>query len=516
MPSIALVGRPNVGKSRLFNALVGRRLAIVHDQPGVTRDVKTAETREGYVIMDTGGLGLDRLVTAGRAMKRGEKPPATTDKRGQHRPADHAELVSAVEEQVSFAIQVADAVLFVVDGKEGPAALDEALADELRETGKPVALVVNKLDAPEQDHKADEFLYFGIEPTFSISAEHLRGIKDVRSWIADTLGPVEKEAEDVDSTDRRVTIAFAGRPNVGKSLLMNRLLRNDRLVVSEIPGTTRDTVEMDLDYTAKGGESWRFRLVDTAGLRRKTKMSSPVEVFSALRSEDALQRADVVLHVVDARDGITTMDKNLAGVFSEAGRASIVVVNKWDIAREAFADEGLPGYASIDEFRKAFVRATREEVFFLPDSPMVFVSAKTNYAIERMLKLAREVDARQRQKLPTGPLNRKMQELLAKAPPRRVRGRPFKVYYVTQTGTQPYRLRCFCNQPAKLDESYRRYLQKGVIDAFDLQGCPIRFDFVGKEKPEKFKKLDERLQRPAARARTKKNARKLARKRLRK
>lgn len=506
MPSIALVGRPNVGKSRLFNALAGRRLAIVHDQPGVTRDVKTAETPEGYVIMDTGGLGLDRVVSTGRASRRGERAPAVTDKRGHHMAADHAELVGAVEEQVSFAVAAADAVVLVVDGAAGLSVLDETLADELRPTGKPVALVVNKLDVPAHDGRADDFLELGMEPMFGVSAEHGRGLDELRRWFVDTLGEVTREVVD-ESEERRVRIAFGGRPNVGKSSLINRLLRDNRVVVSEIPGTTRDTVEFDLDYTAKGGEAWWFRLVDTAGLRRKAKMASPVEVFSAVRSEEALKSADVVLHVVDARDGVTTMDQNLAGQFATSGRASVLVVNKWDVAREVFAEEGLPGYENLEEFRKHFVRAAREEIFFLPESPMVFVSAKTNYALERMLKLARDIDARQDQKLPTGPLNRLMQELLAKSSPRRVQGKPLKIYYVTHTGNRPYRIRCFCNQPTKLEESYRRYLQKGVIEAFGLQGCPVWFDFVGKEKPEKFRRLDEQRKRPAAKALARKKRR---------
>lgn len=476
--SVALVGRPNVGKSRLFNALAGRRIAIVHDRPGVTRDVNTAEVDDDFLLLDTGGIGLVAE-------------------------ASEAVITEAVETQVDLAIRAAGVIALVLDAREGLTALDEEVAATLRRQGKPVILVANKIDDSVLEELADPFASLGLGDPVAVSAEHGRGLSDLHARIEQALGPkppslTDETTEEAAAKKRRVKLAFVGRPNVGKSSLGNALLKSERLVVSDIPGTTRDAVGLDLDYEAPNGEVWPFRLVDTAGLRRRGRVRDAVEYFSTLRSRDAMAEADVVFHVLDAREGVTTQDKGLAGDIREAGRPSIVVVNKWDHALDLWKEgEGLKGYETLEDFRKHFEKALRHEIFFLPDSPILFTSATQGFRVEELLKAARKLDAGLDVKLPTGRLNAVLHDLLERNKPRYMKGKPFKIFYATQVGTRPLRLRCFCNRKAKLDEPYRRYLEKGIIEAFDLQGCPLFFEFVGKEK--RFSGQPKKRGRPAPR-----------------
>ena len=266
--TVALVGRPNVGKSRLFNRLCGKRMSIVHDMPGVTRDLISTEVRDDYVLLDTGGIGMEIEMTSKK-------------------------ISVAAEEQVEFAIQAASVILFVVDVREGITNLDEIVAQKLRRYGKHVLLVTNKVDLEENEDLADEFIRLGLGEPFCVSAEHGRGITDLEAAIDEKLGP-KPEGSEVDKTDR-IRISLLGRPNVGKSSIGNRLLKSTRLIVSDVPGTTRDSVELDLDYQHKDGELLKFRLADTAGLRMKRKVDSPVEYFSTVRTQAALERSDVVV-----------------------------------------------------------------------------------------------------------------------------------------------------------------------------------------------------------------------------
>lgn len=454
--TVALVGRPNVGKSRLFNRLTGRRVAIVHDQPGVTRDVNAFEMREGYTLLDTGGIGLVAEASV-------------------------AAIVQAAEAQVFVALEAARLICLLVDGREGLAPMDAELAARLRDSGKPVLLVVNKIDAPEMEGRADEFAQLGLGEGMRISAEHGRGVDALRHKILDTLGPLPPRDRKEDGGERRLRLAFVGRPNVGKSSLCNRLVASDRLVVSEVPGTTRDAVELNLDFAAKDGERWPFRLIDTAGMRRAGKVKTSVDYFSGVRTRRAIEWADVVFLVIDAREGVSRMDKALCGEIVEAGKCVAVLVNKWDLALETFERDPLPGYESEGDFRKKFAEAATRELFFLPDSPVLFVSAKTGFSVERVLAAARVIDGCAGQTLQTGHLNRLVQSLLKRREPRLVGKRRFKVYYAVQTGTRPVRVRLYCNQSAKLDDNYKRYLQHGFMREFNLQGCPLRFDLVGKE-----------------------------------
>ena len=455
--TVAIVGRPNVGKSRLFNRLARRRISIVHDQPGVTRDIIAAEVQEGgYTLLDTGGLGLQDANTP-------------------------TKLIHAAEEQVAFAIQTAGLILYIVDAKEGLTGLDERVTLMLRRSRKPIILVVNKADHGAEKVKSPEDLYglgFG-EPIF-VSAEHGNGEADLRNAILDKLGP-EQTLEQTEY-DGRLTISFIGRPNVGKSSLSNRLLKSERLIVSDIPGTTRDSVEIVFDYLARDGRSWPFRLIDTAGIRAATKLSTSVEYFSRVRSLDAIRQSDVVFMVLDAMDGVTQQDKAIAGEIIEAARPIVIVVNKWDLVYAAIRKGALKQYRNERDFREKFEKALFDRLFFTPGAPVMFVSALTGHDIERMLKSARSLNERLERKIPTARLNQTIIDLCERTPPPSVGGQRFRVYYATQTGNRPFRIKVFCNREEKLTESYRRYLEAGLVKEFKLDGCPIHFDLVGKKK----------------------------------
>ena len=453
--SVAIVGRPNVGKSRLFNRLAGKRISIVHDRPGVTRDVVVADSPEGYVLMDTGGIGMQ---------------PAMTP----------VEIQQATEEQADFAIRAASLLLFVVDGREGLLPLDETLSAKFRKMGKKPVLVVNKMDEPEKGYSFPEFAKLGFDFMVGISAEHGHGIGELIESIADQLPPITEFPGH--SENQRTKIAFVGRPNVGKSSLCNRLLKMERLIVSDVPGTTRETVELDLDYkTDEKEETWCFRLFDTAGLKRTKKIDSSLDYFSAVRTKHTINEVDVVFLVLDAREGVTKQEKILANHVLESGRALSVIVNKWDLALESFRKDPLPGYENENDFRKSYVKSIRKELFFLPDSPISFVSAQTGYAIEDFLRVARDLDARMEKSISTSALNKLIGEMWEHRPPAKVGGKRFKVFYAVQVENRPFRVKLFCNREEKLNDQYKRYLEKGIQERFGLSGCPLKFSLAGKE-----------------------------------
>jgi len=453
--SVAIVGRPNVGKSRLFNRLVGRRVSIVHDRPGVTRDVVVADSPEGYVLMDTGGIGMQPEMTS-------------------------VEIQNATEEQADFAIRAATLLLFVVDGREGLIPLDETLATKFRKMGKEPILVVNKMDEPERGYSSSEFAKLGFKEMVGVSAEHGHGVGNLIESIAERLPPVSV----IPSGDQshRTKIAFIGRPNVGKSSLCNRLLNMERLIVSDVPGTTRETVELDLDYQIDGQEKpWCFRLFDTAGLKRKNRVDSSLDYFSAVRTKHAIEAVDVVFLVLDAREGVTKQDKILAGHVLDQGKSLSILVNKWDLALESFRKDPLPGYEDEKEFRKSYIKSVRKELFFIPDSPISFVSAQTGYAVQDFLQVARDLNARMDKTISTSALNKLIGEMWEHRPPAKVGGKRFKVFYAVQVETRPFRIKLFCNREEKLNDQYRRYLEKGIQQRFGLAGCPLKFSLAGKE-----------------------------------
>ena len=453
--SVAIVGRPNVGKSRLFNRLAGRRISIVHDRPGVTRDVVVADSPQGYTLMDTGGIGMLPEMTP-------------------------TEIQQATEDQADFAIRAADLLLFVVDGREGLIPLDETLAIKFRKMGKKPVLVVNKLDEAEKNYSISEFARLGFEQTVGISAEHGHGMDNLLSTIAGRLpSPPAPADEDVES---RTKIAFIGRPNVGKSSLCNRLLNMDRLIVSDVPGTTRETVELDLDYQVEDQDDiWRFRLFDTAGLKRKKRIDSSLDYFSAVRTKHAVESVDIVFLVLDAREGVTKQDKVMAHHVLSEGRALSILVNKWDLALESFRKDPLPGYEDEKDFRKSYLKSLRKEFFFLPDSPVSFVSAKTGYSIKDFLQVAQDLDSRMDQTLSTSALNKLIGDMWEHRPPAKIKGKRFKVFYAVQVENRPFRIKLFCNREERLNDQYRRYLEKGIQQKFGLSGCPLKFSLAGKE-----------------------------------
>ncbi len=456
--TVAIVGRPNVGKSRLFNRLARKRISIVHDQPGVTRDVIAAEITEGnYTLLDTGGIGY-----------KGEDTPAA--------------LTAASEEQVSFAINTASLILFVIDGLEGLTSLDEKIAARLRRSGKAVRLVINKADFDDEKLQLEDAYRLGLGEPLRVSAEHGRGEAELRDAIIEALGPMD-EGESIRDPAQALSVCFIGRPNVGKSSLSNRLLNSDRLIVSDVPGTTRDSVELAFEFKGRDGEMHPFRLIDTAGIKAATKLASPVEYFSRLRSLDAIKQTDVVFLVLDSLDGVTQQDKAIAGEAIKEHKPIVIVVNKWDLVKEAFKSQGgFAPYKSERDYREKYEHALFERLYFTPGAPVIFVSAVSGYEVDRMLNSAVKLNRQLDTKLSTAKLNKIIGYLSEKTPPPSVGGKRFRVYYATQTGTRPFRIKLFCNREEKLTEQYRRYLEAGLVKEFGLNGCPIYFDLVGKEK----------------------------------
>src|SRR4051812_37504488 len=381
---VAIVGRPNVGKSRLFNRLARKRISIVHDQPGVTRDVISAQIAEGsYTLLDTGGIGYKGIDTP-------------------------AALTKASEVQVDFAIATASLILFVVDGLSGLSSLDEKIAVMLRKSKKAVRLVVNKADFDDDKVALDEAYRLGLGEPLRVSAEHGRGETELREAIIAALGPppAEDPAKGPKTAADPLCICFIGRPNVGKSSLSNRLLQSDRLIVSEVPGTTRDAIELPFTFRGRDGNEYPFRLIDTAGIKAATKLASPVEYFSRLRSLDAIKNTDVVFLVLDAMDGVTQQDKAIAGEAIKEGKPIVIVVNKWDLVQQAFREQGgFKPYKSERDYREKYEHALFERLFFTPGSPVIFVSAMSGFEIDRMLNAAVKLNRTLDKKLPTAKLN---------------------------------------------------------------------------------------------------------------
>lgn len=495
---VAIVGRPNVGKSRLFNRLTRSRISIVHDQPGVTRDVVSAFVKDGaYTLLDTGGLGL----------KGGDSP---------------AELTKASEKQVDFAIEAADLILFVVDGREGFTALDTQIANRLRRGKKNVVLVVNKADFGDDKIDLGEAFRLGLGDPVRVSAEHGNGEAELRAAIVEKIGPDPDAVSPVSPADATVDaasgelpdtdpdgnplpaalpghrdpsiplcVSFIGRPNVGKSSLSNRLLGSDRLIVSPISGTTRDAVEVPFTFKGRNGKEYLFRLIDTAGIKAQTKLASPVEYFSRLRSIDAIGKCDVVFLVLDAVDGVTAQDKAIAGEAIKERKPVIIVINKWDVVKDAFRkgldpdcapDEAIHDFKTEREYRAKYERAIRDRLFFTPGAPILFVSAMSGYEVDRMLNAAVQLNRALEKKIPTAKLNAVIGDLAERVPAPAIGGKRFRVYYAVQTGVRPFRIKLFCNREDKLSEQYRRYLEAGMVKEFGIDGCPVYFDLVGKPK----------------------------------
>jgi GTP-binding protein len=446
MRRIAIVGRPNVGKSSLFNRFMRRRVAIVHDQPGVTRDRLAGICREGpfpFEVIDTGGIG----------------------------DAPDPDFAAATQTAAQAAIASADLLLFVVDGRAGVTLLDQELAGMLRAGGKPILLVVNKIDMEQHESAVAEFDELGFGDVISISAAHGRGTGALFDQVVSRLGGMDSadEAEEPDAP----RLAIAGRPNVGKSSLLNRLLGEERSIVSDIAGTTRDALDVRCDL---GGTP--YILVDTAGLRHRSRPDTSVEVFSAMRSEEAIRRADLGMLVIDAQSGVTSQDKRIAGMIQQSRKPCIILLNKWDLVRK---EDG--GRASQGEQAEVI----RGDLFFLDYAPVICLSAKTGQHLGRLFTALKQVRRASETRIPTGELNRFLRDLLEVHPPPSKSGKRFKLLYATQVvpeNPRPFQVPeflLFVNDESLITDPYREYLFNRIRERWSFEGLPIQLRLKGRE-----------------------------------
>jgi len=438
---IAIVGRPNVGKSALFNRIVGRRIAIVHDQPGITRDRISSVSHKGsqpFTVWDTGGIGG----------------------------AGETELIRHVRQAVDAAVEQSDVLLFLVDAQQGLSPIDQELARLLRRSRKPVALVVNKIDDPKHENLATDFDSLGFGASVSISAAHGRGIIDLIETIEQLLPAKADHSPVISQNSPAIAIAIVGRPNVGKSSIINAITRTERAIVSELPGTTRDAV--DISYRNNGDE---FVFIDTAGIRRRGKHSSSVEVFSVMRSEKSIRRANLCILAVDVTSGVTAQDKKIAGLIQEARKPAIVLVNKFDLLKNRGSSRRL-----IEEVTED----VRQRLFFLDYAPVLVTSALTGAHVDKVFRLIHKVERAASQRIGTGKLNRLLRAAFDANPPPMVSGRRLKLLYATQPADSkeigaiyPPEFVLFVNDPKLLGQTYRRYLEAQIRAECPYPGLPI-------------------------------------------
>ncbi|NUN15111.1 MAG: ribosome biogenesis GTPase Der [Myxococcales bacterium] len=427
---VAIVGRPNVGKSTLFNRLVGSRKAIVDDYPGVTRDRNYADADVlGHVVslIDTGGF-----------------EPSVSD-----------EMFSLMRQQATLAIQEADAILFVVDAREGVMPADHEIMAILRETDKPVLVLANKVEGRAVESASLEAYELGTSQVFPISAEHGVGVYDVLEALANVLPQIDEISNE--NSDGRIKIAVIGRPNVGKSSIVNRLLGEERMLASDIAGTTRDSIDSTLDV---GDE--RYLLIDTAGMRRKRSISMRIEQYSVVQAIKSLEQCDVALLVLDATQSVTDQDARLARLVDEKGKGVVVLVNKWDLVEKDSSTAG------------AYVKEFRDKLPFFSYAPVLFISAQTGQRAHRILDQVRIAYTNNHARISTGVLNRFFEDIVAKQPPPTVQGKTVKLYFLTQVAVAPPTIVAACNHPELLAISYQRYLVNQVREHFSFEGAPLR------------------------------------------
>ncbi len=437
-PIVAVVGRPNVGKSTLFNRLAGERISIVQDTPGVTRDRIYADVEwldKKFTLIDTGGM-----------------EPGTEDI-----------ILKQILQQAEIAIETADVIVFVVDVKTGVIDDDIQVANILRKTNKPIVLAVNKVDNMRKDNfEVLEFYNLGIGDPIAISAGQALGLGDLLEEVTKHF------PDDADYTDdeSEIKVAIIGKPNVGKSSLINKILGEDRHIVSNIPGTTRDAVDSPIEIDGQ-----KYVFIDTAGMRRKSKIKEEIERFSIIRAVAAVERCDVAILVIDAQEGITDQDTKIAGIAHERGKAAIVAVNKWDAIEKD------------DKTMNKYLKDIGNELAYMPYAPRVFISAHTGQRLTRMLELIQTVHENHALRISTGVLNDVLIEAMAMQQPPADKGRQLKIYYMTQVGVKPPTFVIFVNDRELLHFSYRRYIENQLREAFGFVGTPIHF--VVREKGEK-------------------------------
>ena len=437
-PIIAIVGRPNVGKSTLFNRLAGRRKAIVEDEPGVTRDRNYAEASyedHPFILIDTGGF-----------------EPLTKDR-----------IQQQIREQVEVAIQEADFILLVMDGKEGLNPTDIDITGRLRQVTKPVFYVVNKIDGERHEGDVPDFYRLGVSVLYSISAEHGRGIGELMDKVVKVFPSALPEEERVEGGIR---VALVGRPNVGKSSLLNKLIRRDRAIVDSAPGTTRDA--LDTPFVREGRE---YIFIDTAGIRRKSKVTQRLEKYSAIKALKSLERCDVALVLLDGFEGLTEQDARIAEFAEESGRAMILVVNKWDLVQK--------DSSTSEEYQERI----RRQVKTLDYVPVLFISALTGQRVAKIFEAIDQVIAEHRKRISTAALNNWLQEATEGYPPPLYRNHRVKLYYVSQVTVAPPTFVLFTNEPRGLGESYQRYLLRRLREKYGFTGTPLRL-FLRKRRKE--------------------------------
>lgn len=435
-PLVAVVGRPNVGKSTFFNKVVGKRVSIVEDTPGVTRDRIYAEAEWSgvhFALIDTGGIEPDSKDI----------------------------ILSQMREQAEVAMDTSDVILFMTDGKDGVTASDREVASMLMRTGKQVVLTVNKVDTAKLPEDFYDFYELGLGEPIPISAANMLNLGDLLDRIVESF-PEGAGTEEEDS----IKLAMIGKPNVGKSSLINKLLGENRVIVSPIAGTTRDSIDTPFE---KDGE--KYLLIDTAGIRRKSKVNENIEKFSVIRAVAAIERCDVCLLMIDAQEGITEQDKKIAGIAHEAGKGIVVVVNKWDLIEKETN--------TMNEFRKHIAR----ELTFMSYAPVVFISVLTGQRVNNVIKMAKYVAENRAMRVPTGRLNNLISDAIMMKQPPSDKGRRLKIYYVTQVGVKPPLFSFKVNSRPLMHFSYARYMENKIREAFGFEGTSIKFVF--REKGEK-------------------------------
>ena len=428
-PLIAIVGRPNVGKSMLFNKLVGQRLSIVEDTPGVTRDRLYAEAEwlgRKFDLVDTGGI----------------------------EPGTDSEILAFMRQQAEIAIQNATVIIFLCDIKTGLTASDQEVANMLLRSGKPVVLAVNKMDqVGHTNPDIYEFYNLGLGDPIAVSAVHGHGTGDLLDECFKYFPPEDQEEEDEDV----IKVAIIGKPNVGKSSLLNRILGEERVIVSNVAGTTRDAIDSYFE-----NEHGKYLFIDTAGMRRKSKVDDAIERYSNLRTVSAIERADVCLILVDAQEGVTDQDTKIAGLAHEAGKASIIVVNKWD---------------AVEKDTNTMAKMTEEvrrDLAYMTYAPVVFLSALTGQRVDRIFEEINAVSNAAAMRITTGMLNNILEDAMARVQPPSDKGRRLKIYYMTQAGVKPPHFIIFCNDARLFHFSYQRYLENQIRSVFGLVGTPVR------------------------------------------